>query len=34
MSLTGVQFYAIPQPAQKQTLSRWMGCNRFIWNAK
>lgn len=34
MALTGIKFRANPTPEQKQTLSQWMGCARFIWNAK
>lgn len=32
--LTGIKLRANPTPAQRQTLSQWMGCARFIWNAK
>lgn len=32
--LKGVRFKANPTPAQKHILSQWMGCARFIWNAK
>lgn len=34
MSLTGVKFRAYPTAQQKQILSQWMGCARFIYNAK
>jgi putative transposase len=34
MALTGVQFRAYPTPEQKKALSQWMGCARFVWNAK
>lgn len=30
----GVRFKANPTKAQKLTLSQWMGCSKFIWNAK
>ena len=32
--LTGVRFRAYPKAEQKSRLSQWMGCARFIWNAK
>ena len=32
--LTGIKLKSTPKPKQKQTLSQWMGCARFIWNAK
>ena len=32
--ITGVRFKAYPTVEQKITLSQWMGCARFIWNAK
>jgi len=32
--LTGVKFRAHPNSKQKLVLSQWMGCARFIWNAK
>src|SRR5471030_1382325 len=32
--LTGIKLRAHPTEAQKQVLSQWMGCARFIWNAK
>lgn len=32
--LTGVKLNAIPSREQRQILSQWMGCARFIWNAK
>lgn len=32
--LLGIRFKANPTPHQKQILSQWMGCARFIWNAK
>lgn len=34
MSLCGVKFLANPTQAQKLVLSQWMGCARFIYNAK
>jgi putative transposase len=34
MSLTGVNFRAHPKAEQKKVLRQWMGCARFIWNAK
>lgn len=34
MSLTGINFRANPKPEQKKVLSQWMGCARFVWNAK
>jgi putative transposase len=34
MSLTGVKFRAYPTSQQKRILSQWMGCARFIYNAK
>ena len=34
VSLTGVRFRANPTTEQKKTLSQWMGCARFVWNAK
>lgn len=34
MALTGVKFRAYPTLEQKKTLSQWMGCARFVWNAK
>ena len=30
----GVKFRAYPTSIQKKTLSEWMGCARFIYNAK
>lgn len=32
--LTGIRLQANPTPAQKKRLSQWMGCARYIWNAK
>lgn len=32
--ISGVKFRAYPTNEQKLTLSQWMGCARFIWNAK
>ncbi len=32
--LMGVRFRAYPTKKQKVVLSQWMGCARFIWNAK
>ena len=32
--LTGIRLQAHPTPRQKQVLSQWMGCSRFVWNAK
>ena len=32
--LTGIQLRAYPTNHQKLILSQWMGCARFIWNAK
>ena len=32
--LTAVRFKARPNEEQKLILSQWMGCARFIWNAK
>lgn len=32
--LMGVKFKAYPTRKQKEVLSQWMGCARFIWNAK
>src|SRR5687768_14307029 len=34
MALTGIKFPAYPTAAQQRTLSQWMGCARFIYNAK
>jgi putative transposase len=34
MSLNGVKFKANPTSEQKLILSQWMGCARFIYNAK
>ncbi len=31
---TGFRFRCYPTPAQAQTLARWIGCQRFIYNAK
>ncbi|MCP0922141.1 transposase [Acinetobacter indicus] len=32
--LTGIQLRAYPTQHQKLILSQWMGCARFVWNAK
>lgn len=32
--LTGIRFQAKPSATQKLKLNQWMGCARFIWNAK
>ena len=32
--LMGIRLRAHPTKQQKLTLSQWMGCARFIWNAK
>src|SRR5437899_2167698 len=32
--LLGISFKANPTTYQKLILSQWMGCARFIWNAK
>lgn len=32
--ITGIKFACHPTDAQKEILSQWMGCARFIWNAK
>lgn len=32
--ITGIKFRAYPTKLQKLKLSQWMGCARFIWNAK
>jgi putative transposase len=32
--LMGIKFKAYPTKEQKNILSQWMGCARFIWNAK
>lgn len=32
--LTGIRLQAHPNALQKQKLSQWMGCARYIWNAK
>ena len=34
MALTGIKFRAYPTSRQKRALSQWMGCARFIYNAK
>jgi len=34
MSLTGIKFRSNPKVEQRKTLSQWMGCARFVWNAK
>jgi transposase len=32
--LTGIKLRANPTPSQNLILSQWMGCAKFIWNAK
>jgi putative transposase len=32
--LNGIKFKSIPTLSQKEIFSQWMGCSRFIWNAK
>jgi hypothetical protein len=32
--LLGIKSKATPTDKQKETLSQWMGCAKFIWNAK
>ncbi|HEB28727.1 MAG TPA: transposase [Porticoccus sp.] len=32
--LTGIKFHAKPTSEQAAVLSQWMGCQKFIWNAK
>jgi len=32
--LTGIRLQANPTKKQKLILNQWMGCARFIWNAK
>jgi putative transposase len=32
--LTGIRLKANPTGHQRQVLSQWMGCARFVWNAK
>lgn len=32
--IVGISLQAHPTSKQKQVLSQWMGCSRFIWNAK
>ena len=32
--LMGIRLQAHPRSQQKLVLSQWMGCARFIWNAK
>jgi putative transposase len=34
MMVTGIKIRALPTESQKEVLSRWMGCSKFIWNAK
>ena len=34
MALIGIKFRAYPSAKQKNTFSQWMGCARFIYNAK
>lgn len=34
MSLTGIIFKAIPKVRQRKVFFQWMGCSRFVWNAK
>ena len=32
--LKGIRLQANPTKAQQEKLSQWMGCARYIWNAK
>ena len=32
--LLGIKLQANPNSSQKAVLSQWMGCAKFIWNAK
>ena len=32
--LTGIKLQAHPTQVQKKILNQWMGCARYIWNAK
>ena len=32
--LTGIRLQAHPTKEQKPVLSQWMGCGRYVWNAK
>ena len=32
--LKGIRLLAHPNNQQKKVLSQWMGCARYIWNAK
>jgi putative transposase len=32
--LLGIKLKATPTDKQKESLSQWMGCSNFIWNAK
>jgi putative transposase len=34
MSLTGINFRSNPKGQQRKVLCQWMGCSRFVWNAK
>ena len=34
LTQTGFRFRCYPTPAQAQILLRWIGCQRFIYNAK
>jgi putative transposase len=34
MSLTGINLRARPKGEQRRVLGQWMGCSRFVWNAK
>lgn len=34
MSLTGIIFKAAPKAQQRKVFFQWMGCSRFVWNAK
>ncbi len=34
MSLTGIKLRAYPTNEQARTLAQWLGCARFIYNAK
>ncbi|MHC1741489.1 MAG: helix-turn-helix domain-containing protein [Syntrophobacteraceae bacterium] len=31
---SGIKFRCYPTPDQEEVLSRWIGCQRFIYNAK
>ena len=34
MSLIGIKFRCNPKGQQRKVLCQWMGCSRFVWNAK